>query len=176
MSRVLTPTSAPAPAAPSPATPTTESPRPAARAGHSLGELPIQAAGLVERAKGAYARARHTQKRIAANPTFRKARAIAGVLGLAGGLETGPGKRGAEARGAFADRWESYFSKLPPEQQAAAREHFPVKAGPEAPPPLPRSRGNEDRDASPGDIEMTDLSSHRGGDDSPFPPNRFAND
>lgn len=96
-------------------------------------------------------------------PGFQKARAIAGVLGIAGGYKQGYGTpgdemRGSEARGAFRDKWEGYFSSLPEEQQAAARRKFslpePAAPGPSSPSPVP-SGGS---DHGPEEIEMQDMS------------------
>ncbi len=84
---------------------------------------------------------------------MHKLRTAMGVLGLAGGYQQGHYKKGAQARGAFRERWEKYFASIPDEdRRAAAMEKFSL---PPQKPPRP--------DPSLGDIEMQDVSTWRGG-------------
>lgn len=63
--------------------------------------------------------------RLAKNKTLGKARAVMGVLGLAGGYRQATGDQGGEeARGAFADKWEDYFKGLSPKEEQKARHKY----------------------------------------------------
>jgi len=132
---------------------------------------------------------------IAAHPNFKKMRAVMGVLGLAGGYRQGHGEHGAEARGAYRERWEKYFAGIPDKKKrAAAMKKFTLPDKDEeeeeeekAPPERPQRGASGDL----GDIEMTDLSSRggggggggdrgsqcpTGGGQAEHPPNRFDED
>lgn len=97
-------------------------------------------------------------KDVAGTEGFQKARALAGVLGLAGGYRQGYGEQGGEARAAFRGRWEKYFESLPPEKRAQAMERYTLAE--------PRAGGGDGGGGGGGDlgdIEMQELGPRRGG-------------
>jgi hypothetical protein len=116
----------------------------------------VRSTGLYRGAAAVAGDVRAIGKDLDKSERFQKVRAVAGVLGLAGGHRQGYVEHGAEARGAFRGRWEKYFESLPPEKRARAMARYTL-------PEQEAGDGGDSGGGGPEEIEMQEFPPRGGG-------------